>query len=321
MPSQATTIKDLIETNWSLGGNLSKVTAPNMQEPVFFFDRPQVLGNEVVKAIEVVKINDNNEENISDHPNFKEIADYYEITIRYRVLDVETQYAQALEDAELMATELLGILNAQFDPSGASAEWFVSSKRWRRDDHVDQAQPELKRTLALELTQIRGQDDFVFRANSAVMIFDEGLSNGDNIPTSDYNFETIRELSIVEGYPQVPYLTKDKTRGQGVPHLVRGWFSGVFSALIFGRTADIIGSTLEKIGKIYLTQSATLGLQSQCAEIVMLHNLQNTISSPQTFQSKSFMRISRIDKVTTDESLLAYRIVGQLTQPTVVLLV
>lgn len=315
MPSQATTIKDLIELNWSLTGNLAKTPSDIMQEPVFFFDRPQVLGNEVVKAIEVVKINNNNEENIVQHPNFLEVADYYEITIRYRVVDVETQYAQSLQDVEEMATELITILDAQFDPNGASAEWFISSKRWRRDDHADQGQPELKRVLALELTQIRGHDDSVFRANSAVMIFDEGLSNGDNLPTGDYNFETVRELSIVEGYPQKPYLTKDKGRGQGVPHLIRGWFSGVFSALIFGRTADVTGSTLEKVTNIYKTQSATIGLKSQNAEVVMLHNLKNTLSSPQTFQTKSYMRITRIDKLTTDESLLAYRIVGQLTQP------
>ena len=315
MVSQATTIKDLIELNWSLGGNLSKVASGNMQEPVFFFDRPQVLGNEVVKAIEVVKINDNNEENIVDHPNFREIADYYEVTVRYRVLDVETQYAQALQDAEDMASELLDILNTQFDPDGASAEWFISSKRWRRDDHVEQAQPELKRVLALELTQIVGQDDTVYRANSAVMIFDEALSDGDEKPSGNYTYETVRELSIVEGYQQKAYLTKDKTRGQGVPHLVRGWFAGVFSVLLFGKTADLVGSTLEKFDKIYKTQTDTSGLKSQNAEVVMLHNLTNTISSPQTFQTKSFMRITRIDKLTTDESLLAYRLVGQLTQP------
>ncbi len=315
MVSQAEVIKNLIETNWSLTGNLSKTAANNMKEVVQFFARAQVLGNEVTKAIEVIKINDELEENVSEHPNFLEIADYYEITIRYRVIDVATQYDQALTDVELMATELLGILDTQFSPATSTSGYFVSSKRWRKDDHTDQAQPELRRILTLELTQIRAQDDTVFRGNGAVMIFDTSDSIGDNKPGADYSFTELKELSIVEGYDQATHLSKDKTRGRGIPHVVRSLFHGVFTALLLAKKDDIDGATLEKIELIYKTQTAS-PLISQNAEVVMLHNTTNVVTpTPDIFQTKSFMRITRVDKLTTDVSLVAYRLVGRLTQP------
>lgn len=327
MVSQAETIKNLIETNWEGVGTvitapeLSKTATASMKEPVFFFDRPQVLGNEQTKAIEVVKINLEEEENVVEHPNFIEITDNYEIIIRYRVRDVQpTQFSVALDNIEQMASEVIRILDGTYSPAGASAEYFIQNKRWRKDDHVDQAQPELKRILSMELTQIKGQDNSVFRANGAVMIFDTSDSVGGPNPSAkpgqDYSFTEIRELTIVEGFGQVPILTKDKTtRGRGVPHLVRGVFTGVFTALLFAKKDDIDGATLEKIENIYKIQTSS-PLISQVAEAVFLHDTKNTETSPDTFRSKSFMRISRVDKLTTDESLVAYRLVGTLTQPT-----
>ena len=45
MPSQSEVIKDLIELNRSLTGEVNKVTTSNMSEVVRFFDRKQVKGN------------------------------------------------------------------------------------------------------------------------------------------------------------------------------------------------------------------------------------------------------------------------------------
>jgi hypothetical protein len=313
MVSQAETIRDLIESNWALTGNLSKTPTDSMKEIVRFFDRPQVLGNEWPKAVEVVKINKEEEEGIVEHPNFIEISDMYEVTLRYRVKDVQSQFDQALTDIELMATELIRILDAQFSPSTSTEGYFVTRKRWRKDDHVDQAQPELKRILSMELTQLAGQDNTVYRGDEAVMIMDVSEMVVDNEPGGDYTYTELRELSIVEGYNQVQKLTKDTTRGRKVPHYVNGVFSGVFSALLFTKTADLIGSTAETIQQLVKLQTGS-GRISQKGEIVMLHQLQNLNS--ETNQTKSFMRINEVHRLTTDESLLAYRILGILTQPT-----
>ncbi len=316
MVSQAETIKNLIETNWSLSGALSKTSTTAMKEVVYFFDRAQVLGNEKTKAVEVVKINNDEEENVTEHLNFIEVTDVYEITLRYRVIDVDkVPYSTALANVELMATELLDIMNTQFSPATSSTGWFVSAKTWRKEDHVDQAQPELKRILVMRLSQILPQDDTVFRGNNAVAIFDTSDSIGDNKPGSDYVYTEVRELSIVEGYDTNPHITKDKGRGRGIPHLVRGYFHGVWSALIFAKKADIDGATLDKLELIYQTQTNS-PLIGQLAEIVMFHNVTNVVTpTPDVFQQKSFMRIIRMDKLTADAQLVAYRIIGQLTQP------
>lgn len=316
MTSQATVIRNLIETNWSLSGSLSKTQTASMKEVVRFFDRPQVLGNEWPKAVEVVKINDELEENVTIHPNYNEVEDVYGITLRYRVTDVNPNtFSTALDNIEQMATEVLGILDTEFSPATSTSGFFIMGKTWRKEDHVDQAQPELKRILVVRLSQITAQDDTVFRGNNAVAIFDTSDSKGDNKPGSDYSYTELRELSIVEGYDTNPHLTKDTTRGRGIPHLVRGYFHGVWSALIFAKKDDIDGTTLDKLELIYKTQTSA-PLSNQLAEIVMLHNVNNTVNpTPDTFQTKSFMRITRMDKLTTDASLVAYRIVGVLTQP------
>ncbi len=321
MVSQAEVIKDLIELNWNLTGELSKTGTDNMKEVVYFFDRPQVEGNEQTKAIEVVKINDELEENVTEHPNFIEVEDVYDIRIRLRVTNVDPEeYSIDLSNMELMATELLSILDAQFTPSTGAGGYFVSAKTWRRDDHLDQAQPELKRTLMLRLTQIRPNVNTVFRGNVAVMIFDTGESIGDNKPGSDYTYTELRELSIVEGNEVNAHLSKDKSRGRGIPHLVRGMFHGVFSALIYAKKADIDGATLDKLNLLYKVQTGS-PLTSQLAEIVFLHNTEDIEPTPVTFQTKSFMRIITMNKLTSDVSLVSYRIVGRLTQPSEYLMI
>ena len=104
MPSQAEVIRDLIETNWSLSGELSKTGTDAMQEIVRFFDRKQVQGNEWPKAVTVEKINDEANENRKTHPHFTEVRDKYIITCHFRVTDVEPEtYSDALLNVEDMA--------------------------------------------------------------------------------------------------------------------------------------------------------------------------------------------------------------------------
>ncbi len=107
MPSQAEVIRDLIETNWSLSGELSKTGTSAMQEVVRFFDRKQVQGNEWPKAVTVEKINDQADENTTKHPHFTEVRDEYIISCHWRVGDVDpATYSTALLNVEDMAKEV-----------------------------------------------------------------------------------------------------------------------------------------------------------------------------------------------------------------------
>ena len=118
MVSQATTVKNAIETAWALTGTLSKTPTATVSEVVRFYDRPQVKGNEWPKAVSIIKINNDLEEGKVEHPNFTEITDIYEVELYYRIQDVQVAtYSDALNDAELMGTELIRILSAGFSPS------------------------------------------------------------------------------------------------------------------------------------------------------------------------------------------------------------
>ena len=55
--SEAQTIKELLFSNWALTGELSNVIVGDMNETVKFFDRDQIPGNKVAKAVSVQKIN------------------------------------------------------------------------------------------------------------------------------------------------------------------------------------------------------------------------------------------------------------------------
>ena len=317
MVSQATTIKNSIESNWALTGTLSKTPTATVSEVVRFYDRPQVKGNEWPKAVTVIKINNDLEEGIVEHPNFTEVTDIYEIELYYRVQDVQVAtYSDALNDVELMGTELLRILKLSFSPSTGVGGYFVSRWRWYKEDLLSEAQPELRRLLRLELTQLISETDTVFRGFDGIMIYDTSASEGDSKPGSDYTYTELREVDITEGNDQIAYLTKDVTKGVGVPQLARGLFRGIFSALIMGKKEDIINAgTTNLISEVYKVQTSS-PIIGQVPETVFFHNTPNLESSPVTLQTKSFMRVDHIVKLASDESLLTYRISGKLSRPT-----
>jgi len=100
----AGTLKDTIETNWALTGTLLKVGSETdtMKETVNFFGHPQITSSgEYTKAVEVIKVNEVEDENIILHPRFQEVSDRFVITCRYRVLGGdETMYDEAESDIE-----------------------------------------------------------------------------------------------------------------------------------------------------------------------------------------------------------------------------
>lgn len=318
MVSQAETIRNLLFDNWTLGDELSKVPLDNMKEIVYFYDRRQVEGNEQTKAITVEKINAEGNENIVDHPSFSEVQDWYTITIYYRAVDVQqTTFSDALSNVDLMGQEIRRILEINYNPATTTGQFFLSKSRWTKRDMVDQAQPELIRAMEFQLTQITSKELQVFHGYGGILIFDTGESSGDNLPNSNYEYTELNDVVIREGFTQIPYLTKDTiTNGRGVPYQQRGMFSGEFVATIMAKKDDIEGTTADKIYNLIKinNQSPRIG---QNTKAVLLHDVTNNEDpTPATFRTKSFMKISNIEKVGDVEGLIEFRLTGTLFKPT-----
>jgi len=280
MVAAATTLRDIIETQWGLTGELSKVSTGSgvtlMDEVVQFWDRKQVSGNEVPKSVTVEKINDEGNETIVRHPNFNEISDIYEVTVYYRVIDVdEDNFSTSLNDIEDMAKEVVRILRTIYNPSVSVGIYFRTTNEWTNEDMYTGNQPELRRKLRFHLTTITSDSPQVFSGFGGVLSFDTTLSQGDSKPANDYIFAEVESVDISEGYAQNEVYTKDKTKGVGVPRIRRGRFRGLFTAVMYAKRDDIEGTTIEKLENIYKTQ-ANPPFVNQNSDIVFLHANPNT---------------------------------------------
>jgi len=321
MVAAATTLRDTISTEWALTGELSKVSTgagPTlMDEVVQFFDRLQVVGNQVTKAVIVEKINAEGNETIIQHPNFNEIVDIYEITVRYRVVDVNvTNYSDSLDLVEQMGTEVVRILRTVYNPSTTLNIYFRTMNTWTNEDVDVGNQRDLQRKLRFTLTTITSDDEEVYSGFGGVLVFDTSDSQGDSKPVSDYTFASVKTIDVDEGFSQIPTLTKDKSQGEGVPLFMRGQFSGSFSALVYAQKTNVIGSTVEKLQNIYRLQISS-PIAGQVAEVVLLRSNTNTESPVSTLTRKSFMKINRIKENAPDEDLVSYTVIGTLTRPTI----
>jgi len=321
MVAAATALRDIISTGWALTGELNKVSEGSgvtlMDEVVQFFDRLQVVGNEVTKAVIVQKINAEENETVIRHPNFNEVVDIYEITVRYRVVDVNaTNYSDSLDFVEQMGTEVVRILRTVYNPSSTLNIYFRTMNNWTNEDVDVGNQRDLQRKLTFTLTTITSDDDEVYSGFGGVLVFDTSDSQGDNKPVADYTFVSVKTVDVDEGFSQIPTLTKDKSQGVGVPLLMRGQFSGAFSALMYAQKTNIIGSTVEKLQNIYRLQLNT-PIRAQVAEVVLLRSNTNTETSTSTLTRKSFMKINRIKENEPDEDLVSYTVIGTLSRPTI----
>lgn len=344
MVSQAEEIRDLLFNNWQFDNtetdpNLMRISkipldtqrtptpdAFNMAEIVYFYDRKQVEGNEQTKAITVEKINDEFEQNNTFHPSFTEVQDYYEITLFYRATDVQqTEFSNALTDIENMATEVIRILKTKYDPSTSTGPFYLTSYRWDKSNMTDQAQPELVHRLYLTLTTLKGFSDDVFSGYGGVLIFKSNPPTviADNPPAGDYEYLGLSNLLLEEGFEQIPYLTKDVSRGRGVPYLQRGKYRGTFTASIYATTSDLNGSTADKLYNIWKTQNNSPRI-GQNIEVTMLHSNTNTkelpagTPNPDTLNMTSEMIINNMSKHQDDKGLVIFDMKGQMVRPTTV---
>ncbi len=282
MVAAATLLRDILEVNWQLSGDLSKVPtgsgATLMDEVVQFFDRKQVIGNEVAKSITVEKINALGAETIIEHPNFREISDNYEIILYYRLVDVEEpNFSTALNNMEELAREVNSIIKNNFvDVTFVVGNngYFRSSNTWINEDLYTGNQPELRRRLKFQITTIHSTNVTSYNGFSGVLVFDRTDSKGDVVPATDYTYLGVLGIKILEGFEQIPLLTKDVTNGIHVPFQTSGLFSGTFTAHLTSPRLDILGTGIDKIQNMYKIQN-NASLKRQNATVVLLHTVEN----------------------------------------------
>lgn len=305
----AETLRNLIFAQWSLTGELSKTSTDTMKEVVQFFARPQIMGSEIVKAVEVIKNSAVEKEIIEQHPKFSTKTDVYLITVKYRCVDIqEVTYNNALNNLESMQTEILRIITSFFsNPFTNLGTFSTTNRQWAIFDNFNTAQPDLIRQLTLRLTEVISEDNTVFRGYAGVLVFDTSATTGDNKPGSDYQYTEAYNMRWDEGFANIPYLTNDTSKGIGVPNLVRSIFKGSFQADMYAKAADF-GATLENLNKLFLVQA-----NGETADVVFLPAYGST--SGQTLTQTLKVKVNRISWGADDEGLLTFKIFGEVELP------
>ncbi len=297
MVSQAEVIRNLIETNWSLTGQLNKVETTAMKEVVRFFDRQEVEGNEWPKAITVEKINDEADENTVKHPHFTEVRDKYIISCHFRVTDSDpTPYSDALDQVEDMAEEVQLILSTAYDPHAGNGIFFVVNTQWNKNDHRDGAQIDLVRYMTFILTKISSENPNVVEGFGGVLRIDGG-----KIYAETYNVQS------VHGMPQLSEVIVGNTK---LPVYFTGIFQGRINADMFLTTEDIgaLGTDINHIG--------TDLTNGEVDENVFLQQFSN---STQTVTITHTIKIINFEVVGFVEDLVKLKMIGEIiTQPTMV---
>ena len=120
---QSDSLRDSIESGWSLAGALSKTTSNTMKNAVKFFAHPQVKQIETKKSIEVKKITPLSTDII--HQQFTEVNDVFEIKCRYTVEDVKNSKWDISEGrVEDMCDEVLRIIKTVYNPHNGTGSFY-----------------------------------------------------------------------------------------------------------------------------------------------------------------------------------------------------
>ncbi len=311
----AGTLRDTLESNWSLSGRLLKAGSETdaMKETVEFFGHPQLRrAGEFTKAVEVKKINTPAIENETSHPRFREINDRFIITCRYRVLGGDEElYEQAESDIEDMTEEVRRIIKTVYDPTSGTGTFHTTNWNWAINDNMDTG-PELRRVLNLTLTQIVSDQNTVFRGFNGVLSFDDSASTGDTKRSSDYTYTEAYNVDMNEGYT-----ISSKTTRNSSPNSVfsKTKFSGTFRAEMFAKKADFTDANIDQLDNIYKAQN-----NGELASVVFLHAIQDTEATPATLTTTTKFMPTNIRKTTTDEDLIRYFITGTILAPSTVAL-
>ncbi len=304
MVSQATIIRDLIETNWDLTGRLSKTPSDKMKEIVYFFDRQQVEGNEKTKAVVVRKINAEGKENQIEHPNFIEVQDVYEITLYYRVIDVQdVSFSEALEDVELMGTETLDTLELAFSPSMGNGIFWQVDRAWHKHDMLDQAQPELRRTLTMRMSRITSFDGNLFTGFGGLLHF--GSESG-HLYAEIQNIDTGGV-----GYPQIA----EPIANSNTPVYFTGLLAGALTADMYLSPADISSDPSDEFA---LNQIGTINTNGEVFESTLIQLYDNDASPQQRVTITTKVKITSILFVANVQDMMKFQMVGEIIEyPTI----
>ncbi len=313
----ADTLRDSIETGWGFTGTerISKTVSASMTEIVHFFAHPQITPT-YTKAVEVRKINTPERENVITHPMFFEKVDNFEITCRYRLIGGdESLFDQAEEDIEDMCEEVERIVKTVYDPSQANGVYFTSSRRWGNDDLLTgqqgEMQMELARTLYLQLSFLDARKSTSYKGYEMILAVDDSGTTADTKRGSDYTYTEAYNVTMQEGYRQIPELTVDTTNGIGVPLFFRGSFSGRFTFEIWAKEADLNTANIDSLDNIYKTQT-----NGESAEVALIHVVKDTGSTPSAVTATTVVRINSIEKISDVEQLVKWRLVGDIIKPT-----
>ena len=312
----ADTLRDSIVAGWAPANTrIPKTASAGIEQIVHFLAHPQIKGaHEWPLAIEVSKILDPqvpDNENQIVHPLFSEVSHKFTITCRYRVRNInEELFDQAQQDIEDMCIETIRIIKTVYNPQSGSATFFTARYSWRNEDNLTGTKQELKRILDFELSEIQSQSSEVFRGINGVLTFDLSLSNNMNsAPGGDYIYTEANNVKIREGTTVIEALSKDTANGARVPRLGSGAFTGTFNADILAKKSDI-GSTAEKLNKIYILQS-----NGQHIEAAFLQTADNTEGTPVTLSQTSFVKVTSMMKLATPTDLISFNVEGRLIKP------
>lgn len=212
-----------------------------------------------------------------------------------------------------MCEEVIRTVRTIYDPFTDTGVFWNKNSRWNFDDQIDgrQVKMELRRIFNLQLTKINSKSAEVFEGYGGVLTFDTSASTADSKPALDYVYTEAYDVSITEGYRQVPYLTVDVTTALGVPLWFRGQFSGRFSCEMYVKKSDVNTATIEAIDNIYKVQAT-----GETADVVFLHALTNTEGTVATLTTSTKLKVNSIIKYSDDENLAKFRLVGDIIAPT-----
>ncbi|MCK5600894.1 hypothetical protein KAR91_03435 [Candidatus Pacearchaeota archaeon] len=311
MAFAANDLKIILFNNWNLAGELSKNPSDNMKEPIAFFSRPQIEGNELTKAVEVVKVESAENENVEVHPKFTTKTDIYKIKVRFRLVNTQDDnYIDQLSLVEDMTDEVTRIITNFFsDPSALLGTFSTVSRQWAILDQFRSGDPEIIRELTLRLTGVFSEEPKVFRGFGGTLAFDASAYSGDDPPAGDYLYTEAFNIRLTEGFTAIPVLTNDLSRGIGVPELMRGMFRGKFAATMYLKSDDVDGSDDSKLNRILLPQN-----NGDLPEVTFLHGHTNSV--PQTLTTTTVFKVTNIIREETTDGLVQIRLEGDLVKPT-----
>lgn len=301
----ADTLRDLIEANWSLTAELSKTPADNMKEIVQFFAWPQIMGNEITKAVTVQKMQSAENENVTEHPTYNEVIDVYEITLYYRTYDVQLiSRDKAFSDLEDMGDEVIRILKLFFNPSSGTGVFFSARRSWVREDEYNTAQPDLRRRLYFTLTTIESENDEVFSGVNGLLVYDRSQGTGIQ-PVSDYIYTEVNEVTSNGGFNLIKRLTRDNP---GIAKRATGLYDGTFTFETQAKESDIEGATTNFIENIGLLLS-----NGEVAEVFLIKKSIN--KNGNTLEHTTRMQIKNIECLYQREDLAKFKLTGEVIQP------